>query len=162
MASTRFLYTIHLRHNFQTSCCTCPPRALPVSLAIPKRGRSCLTRQFSMHNAAPVTGGGSDEVEMSRTGGLANANVSSRVAEREHTTRLWALLWRSIILSSLEKTYLPYCRYIQSLDLRDLVNLFEEQKFRGKIERFLSQAYSCLKALTKKGILFGRSGAIQK
>jgi hypothetical protein len=89
-----------------------------------------------MHNAAPVTGGGSDEVEMSRTGGLANANVSSRVAEKEQIIRLWALLWRSIILSSLEKTYLPYCRYIQTLDLRDLVNLFEEQKFRGKIERY--------------------------
>lgn len=42
----------------------------------------------------------------------------------------WALLWKSIIRSSLGTTTYPYCLYIRSLDLRNLVLLFEDNHFR--------------------------------
>jgi hypothetical protein len=79
-----------------------------------------------MHQAAPITGGGSDEVEMSAT-------LSARMKKHEQTVRKWSLLWRSIILSCLGKTLFPYCRYIRDLNLSDLEALFDNQKFRSSI-----------------------------
>lgn len=45
----------------------------------------------------------------------------------DEQTRRWAILWRSIILSTMEgKTIFPYCRYIRVLDLQDFTGLLEE------------------------------------
>lgn len=75
-----------------------------------------------MHNVAPVTfSGGGDE--------------PSQKWPHERKTRKWALLWRSMVLSSLAKTLFPYCRYIKELDLRDLEYLFDDMKFKGAIEK---------------------------
>jgi hypothetical protein len=46
------------------------------------------------------------------------------------TTSKWALLWKSIIRSSLGTTTYPYCLYIRSLDLRNLASLLEDNHFR--------------------------------
>ncbi|KAF1812987.1 hypothetical protein P152DRAFT_416256 [Eremomyces bilateralis CBS 781.70] len=35
-------------------------------------------------------------------------------------------LWRSLALSAVDKTFFPYCRYIHSLDLRDLRELLDD------------------------------------
>ncbi|KZF22749.1 hypothetical protein L228DRAFT_260889 [Xylona heveae TC161] len=82
-----------------------------------------LASLYRMHNAAPVTYSGSEER------GLGNAVLAEQIV------RKWVLLWRSIILSSMKKTLFPYCRYIRTLDLRDLVNLFEDSRFKGKIRK---------------------------
>lgn len=47
------------------------------------------------------------------------------------TTGKWALLWQSIIRSSLGTTAYPYCLYIRSLDLRNLDSLLEDPLFRA-------------------------------
>jgi hypothetical protein len=47
------------------------------------------------------------------------------------TTAKWALLWQSIIRSSLGTTAYPYCLYIRSLDLRNLDSLLEDTFFRS-------------------------------
>jgi len=86
-----------------------------------------------MHQAAPITGGGSDEVEISRTYSFQPATLSARLKKHEQTIRKWSLLWRSIILSCMGKTLFPYCRYIRELNLSDLEALFESSKFRGNI-----------------------------
>lgn len=44
-----------------------------------------------------------------------------------------AILWRSIILSALGKTVLPYCKHIKELDLDDLEKLLTDDRFRGNI-----------------------------
>ena len=84
-----------------------------------------------MHDVAPVTNGGSDEVEVARQG----RSVDARVQQQDPTISKWAGLWRSLILSSLDKTVYPYCRYIRALNLRDLKELLEDWKFRGTVSR---------------------------
>ena len=67
----------------------------------------------------------------------------------------WSILWRSIILSSLGKTMYPYCRHLRWLDLKDLGDLLEEDKFRGKIsEHFFSGELARFRftTITKIGI----------
>jgi len=51
--------------------------------------------------------------------------------------RKWTVLWRSIILSSLDghRTYKPYCRYIRTLDLRNLSTMLEDLKFTGAVSK---------------------------
>lgn len=67
---------------------------------------------------------------MSKTGAFKKMSIAARVAQQRQTVSRWALQWRSIILSSLGKTAYPYCLYIQSLDLRNLEDLLEENIFR--------------------------------
>jgi hypothetical protein len=67
---------------------------------------------------------------MFRTGAFKETSIAARVAQQKQTVSRWALQWRSIILSSLGKTTYPYCLYIQSLDLRNLEDLLEENIFR--------------------------------
>ena len=85
----------------------------------------------SMHNVAPVTDGGGDEMELAQS-----------IKQVARTVRKWALLWRSMVLSSMGKTLFPYCRYIRALDLRDLNHLLDDDKFKGAIERSATQAIS--------------------
>jgi len=88
---------------------------------------------YSIHESAPIVNGSSEEIETGRKHGTKFANKN---AEQEVVVKKWAMMWRSIILSSVEgKTYLPYCRFIRSLNLRDLGNLFEDAKFKGELER---------------------------
>jgi hypothetical protein len=57
-----------------------------------------------------------------------------KAAQQESQLRKWALLWRSIIRSSLDTTYKPYCLYMRSLNLDNLRDLLQEGMFPGKIE----------------------------
>ena len=79
-----------------------------------------------MHNAAPVTNGGSDEVEVTRQSRPGESN-----SQQNQVVSKWASLWRTMILSSLGMTLYPYCRYIRVLDLRDLKELLDDPKFRN-------------------------------
>lgn len=46
----------------------------------------------------------------------------------------WSILWRTIILSALGQTFYPYSKHLRVLDLRDLAQLLDDDKFRqGKI-----------------------------
>jgi hypothetical protein len=58
-----------------------------------------------------------------------------RHQQQESQLRKWALLWRSIIRSSLNTTYKPYCVYMRSLNLDNLRDLLQESRFAGKIEQ---------------------------
>lgn len=71
------------------------------------------------HHQAPVRGGGDDL-------------YSLPPAIKLLTIQRWSILWRSIIASALDATLFPYCRYIKSLDFRDLGNLLDEDQFRNK------------------------------
>ena len=73
-----------------------------------------------MHDVAPVTSGGSDEVE---------------TPKKEQLTMQWAGLWRTIVLSSLGKTLFPYSKYVRRLNLQDLEELLQDNKFRDSISR---------------------------
>lgn len=42
-------------------------------------------------------------------------------------------MWRSIVLSTLNQTYLPYYTYIRYLDYDDLIGLLDAPGFTGKI-----------------------------
>ncbi|GAM90514.1 hypothetical protein ANO11243_085580 [Dothideomycetidae sp. 11243] len=56
--------------------------------------------------------------------------------EQESVVQRWSILWRSIILSSLGKTLFPYCNFLRVLDLRDLLFLLDDDKFRGRISGY--------------------------
>lgn len=87
-----------------------------------------------MHDTAPVTGGGGTEeeqVKARRTG----APVASVKRQQERMIWKWALMWRSILLSALDQTYLPYYSYIRHLNLDDLTELLSHSGFKGKIRQ---------------------------
>ncbi|KAI9719827.1 MAG: hypothetical protein M1812_003316 [Candelaria pacifica] len=90
-----------------------------------------LANLYRMHNSAPVTTRGIDEIELSRSERYGNA-------AQEVIVQKWALLWRSILRSSLDKTLFTYCRYIRALDLRDLKYLLDEPRFRTFDKQFFA------------------------
>lgn len=53
----------------------------------------------------------------------------SKVLSKQYKMR-WALLWKSLIRSSMGKTAYPYCLYIRSFDLRNLEYLLDDSQFR--------------------------------
>lgn len=61
--------------------------------------------------------------------------------EEELILRKWALMWRSIISSTLDKTYLPYYSYIRYLDLNDLGELLRDPRFTGSIRELVPLAH---------------------
>ncbi|KAF2111677.1 hypothetical protein BDV96DRAFT_464450, partial [Lophiotrema nucula] len=92
--------------------CACASRAL----AIP-----ALTHLYRAHHLAPVRGGGEDETVL--------------LATKQLMVQKWSILWRSIIASSLDKTLFPYCKYIKTLDFRDLDNLLQDDYFKDATRR---------------------------
>jgi len=76
------------------------------------------------HHLAPVRGGGDDIYGLP-------------VATKLLMIQRWSILWRSIVASSLEATLFPYCRYIRSLDFRDLGYLLDDDQFRVKVSKFV-------------------------
>lgn len=74
-----------------------------------------------MHDVAPVTSRGSDEVEVARQA----RGVDMRPSYEDQQSK-WARLWRALILSSLGKTAYPYCYYVRALSLSDLRQLLED------------------------------------
>ncbi len=62
-------------------------------------------------------------------------SLAIKAAQQESQLRKWALIWRSIIRSSLDITYKPYCLYIRSLNLDNLRDLLQESRFSGRIEQ---------------------------
>ena len=77
---------------------------------------------FRSHHLAPVRGGGDD---------LYGWTAATKLL----TIQRWSILWRSIIGSSVGATLFPYCRYIKSLDFRDLGYLLDDDQFRVKVSR---------------------------
>src|SRR5699024_6465433 len=86
-----------------------------------------------LYDTAPVTGGGGTEDEQIKAR-RAGDSVASAKREQERTIWKWALMWRSIILSALDQTYLPYYSYIRQLNLDDLSELLSHSGFKGKIK----------------------------
>ncbi|KAF1836250.1 hypothetical protein BDW02DRAFT_546665 [Decorospora gaudefroyi] len=93
--------------------CACASRAL----AVP-----ALTHLYRSHHLAPVRGGGED---------LYGLPAATKLL----TIQKWSILWRSLVTSSLDATLFPYCRYIRSLDFRDLGYLLDDDQFRAKVSK---------------------------
>ncbi|KKY27303.1 hypothetical protein UCDDS831_g00873 [Diplodia seriata] len=98
---------------------------------------------FHHHDASPVIGGGGD-------------------GQPPPKVQKWSVMWRSIIAASLEVTAFPYCRYIKTLDFRDLIvllELFQDPKFTRKdimkyvfsSQDFFSGEMSAFKIMNKVG-----------
>ncbi|MCJ1281411.1 hypothetical protein MMC26_000730 [Xylographa opegraphella] len=94
-------------------CISCKQLALPAIVYL-----------YRMHN---VKLGGSDEVEVAARQGRSGDGTT----QQNQAVSRWVHLWKTIILSSLSQTMYPYCRYIRALDLRDLKDLLEDEKFRA-------------------------------
>ncbi|KAF2133319.1 hypothetical protein P153DRAFT_381751 [Dothidotthia symphoricarpi CBS 119687] len=93
--------------------CACAGR----DLAVP-----ALTHLYRSHHDAPVRGGGEDSHGLS-------------IATKLLTIQRWSILWKSIVASSLGATLFPYCRYIRTLDFRDLGYLLDEEQFMSKVAK---------------------------
>lgn len=107
----------------------------PYSLQIPLRSL-ILSR---LHDTSPVKGGGTEE-EQFRIRRL-GASLSAVRNEEDLIFRKWALMWRSVIMSTLDKTYLPYYSYVRYLDLDDLLELFKDSRFTGKTRELAIPLY---------------------
>ena len=83
-----------------------------------------------MHDIAPVTGAGNDELELSRQDKSGKTTFAAAQDNQERITMKWASMWRSIMLSGLDKTLFPYSHFIRALQLQDLQDLLQDDKFR--------------------------------
>ncbi|THW25587.1 hypothetical protein D6D23_04208 [Aureobasidium pullulans] len=83
-------------------------------------GSGALANLYRASHNAPVKSGG---------------NEASPLQEQETAVQRWSILWRTILLSCTEETLFPYCHYLRVLDLRDLHELLDDDKFRGKIQQ---------------------------
>lgn len=68
----------------------------------------------------------------------AGGNENLSFAEQDTVVMKWSILWRTLILSALGKTFYPYCRHLRDLDLRDLSDLLDrldEGKYKTKVAK---------------------------
>ncbi|MCJ1266352.1 hypothetical protein MMC22_006235 [Lobaria immixta] len=101
-----------------------------------------LTNLYRMRHLAPVTDcrGDGEPPADDELGGMkyaARLAEEKRVLKRKLSSwdqyvKQWAVLWRTIILSSQGKTLYPYAQYIRTLDLRDLELLLTDIWFEGR------------------------------
>ncbi|PTU19329.1 hypothetical protein P175DRAFT_0298284 [Aspergillus ochraceoroseus IBT 24754] len=100
---------------------------------------------YRLYDTSPLRGGGTED-EQFRARRPA-ASLASLRREQDPTIRKWIVLWRSILLSTLDQTYLPYHRYIRYLDLDDLGDLLGSNKdvkdelFTPELLDYVSQEY---------------------
>ncbi|PBP17688.1 hypothetical protein BUE80_DR011622 [Diplocarpon rosae] len=80
---------------------------------------------YRIHQQSTIFSSEGNDADISQ-----NITFEGRMYAQKTTLLKWALLWKSIIRSSLEATAYPYCLYIRSLDLRNLAELLEEPRFR--------------------------------
>ncbi|GME58462.1 hypothetical protein GTA08_BOTSDO05852 [Neofusicoccum parvum] len=95
-----------------------------------------LTNLYRSHNESPVIGGGGDSY-------ISPAHALLMIQK-------WSIMWRSIIASSIGATAFPYCRYIKTLDFRDLSYLLEEDKFRTALRGDISKSVTPMLLLLMK------------
>ncbi|KAL4743817.1 hypothetical protein BDV11DRAFT_177464 [Aspergillus similis] len=100
---------------------------------------------YRIYDASPLRGGGTEDEQLRAQ---ARRSVLSGAKEEHNSTlRKWITLWRSIVLSTLDLTYLPYYSYIRYLDLDDLGNLLgsgstvKEQFFTRELLEFVSREH---------------------
>ncbi|KAF7192298.1 hypothetical protein HII31_06330 [Pseudocercospora fuligena] len=87
---------------------------------------------------------------------VASGGEGLPLAEQELVVQRWSILWRTITLSAFGKTVFPYCRHLRYLDLRNLGQLLDDDKFRGKISKHffsgdLAQFHHVLQTPVGKG-----------
>merc|ERR1712093_639140 len=82
---------------------------------------------YRIHLQSTITSSEGNDADLSQ-----NDTFQGRLEAQKTTLLKWALLWKSIIRSSLGNTAYPYCLYIRSLDLRNLTDLLEDPQFRDK------------------------------
>ncbi|KAI9052243.1 hypothetical protein LZ554_003600 [Drepanopeziza brunnea f. sp. 'monogermtubi'] len=119
-------------------------------------GKPALLWMYRIHNQSTIISSEGNDADLTR-----NATFEGRLDAQKITLSKWALLWKSIIRSSLGSTTTayPYCLYIRSLDLRNLAELLEELPFRSAqnaffsddMKRFLRQVPITFKMRDSKG-----------
>ncbi|RDL35150.1 Uncharacterized protein BP5553_07081 [Venustampulla echinocandica] len=83
---------------------------------------------YRIHNQSPIiTSEGNDAPWTSSQ----DLTFDDRRDVQRNTVAKWALMWKSIIGSSLEDTAYPYCLYIRVLDLRNLSDLLNDPVFHN-------------------------------
>lgn len=101
------------------------------------------------HHEAPIRGGGDDA-------------LGTPLVQRLLVTQRWSILWKSIIASSLDSTLFPYCRYIKTLDFRDLGNLFGDEQFRSKVQKSVRSMLHASCVDLRQAILLRPSEAVRE
>ncbi|KAL4917313.1 hypothetical protein BDW62DRAFT_184210 [Aspergillus aurantiobrunneus] len=102
---------------------------------------------YRIYDASPLRGGGPEDEQLRGQGRRPVLPTTSMKEEQNPTLRKWITLWRSIVLSTLDMTYLPYYSYIRYLDLDDLGNLLgsgptvKDELFTPELLEFVSREY---------------------
>ncbi|KAL3435940.1 hypothetical protein BDV09DRAFT_166516 [Aspergillus tetrazonus] len=104
-----------------------------------------LSALYRIYDASPLRGGGTEDEQLRAQ--TRKPVYSGAKEEHNSSLRKWITLWRSIVLSTLDLTYLPYYSYIRYLDLDDLGNLLgsgssvKEQFFTRELLEFVSHEH---------------------
>ncbi|RVX68622.1 hypothetical protein B0A52_07049 [Exophiala mesophila] len=91
-----------------------------------------LRTMYQLHQNSPAFEQ-RDDFEIRQRG----VDFATKAAEQTAFFRKWTLLWRSITLSSLDdnECYKPYCRYIKTLDFRNLSSMLDDPKFTAPVRK---------------------------
>lgn len=74
-------------------------------------------------------------------GDLEEAENLQELDTLDSIVKRWSIFWRSICLSTLNGTMFPYCRYLRSLDMRDLEQLLDDERFSGRTQTYDTPIY---------------------
>ena len=109
-----------------------------------------------MHDAAPTTSTRSnDDIEETTRGKTQQQKGTSILAKR-------CEMWRSIVLSSMNRTLFPYSKYIRTLRLQDLEDLLEiiGDPKAGKFHKLVLVGLHSPRSDIQQNILRKRVGAV--
>ncbi|KAL4944581.1 hypothetical protein BDV06DRAFT_186846 [Aspergillus oleicola] len=108
---------------------------------------------YRIYDASPLRGGGTEDEQLRSQAQpqyqpRRPLRASTRSKEEQSSPlRKWITLWRSIVLSTLDLSYLPYYSYIRYLDLDDLGNLLgsggivKDELYTPELQEFVSRDY---------------------
>ncbi|KAL2834403.1 hypothetical protein BDW59DRAFT_137791 [Aspergillus cavernicola] len=100
---------------------------------------------YRIYDTSPLRGGGTEDEQFRARRQVLTPTTSKGF--QSSTLKKWTTLWRSIVLSTLGGTYLPYCDFIRYLDLDDLGNLLssgpsaKDEFFTPELLEFLSHEF---------------------
>lgn len=82
----------------------------------------------SVHDVVPVSNPVCNELVPIHDE-VGKGKYGAKLTEELRIFNKWVGLWRTIILSSLGRTFYPYSSYMRTLNLRDLEEMFMDFRF---------------------------------
>ena len=121
---------------------------------------SAVANLYRIHDEAPITA----------TSGFEDGTFEGQRKQERDIFLMWARVWKTLLLSSLGKTFFSYCHYIRTLVFGDLRDLIDDPKvirtgiaselFEGDLSIFTSSSGDAPQTRARSGTKFYNSAQV--